>query len=57
MFELKAKLLEINEKSGLDILHEDFAKHLDDCDPLKEFRSKYHLPKNSDIPFGMFTAV
>jgi hypothetical protein len=52
MFEPTAKLLELNKKSGLNIFHEDFAKYLDDCDPLKEFRNEYYIPKNSDIPFG-----
>jgi hypothetical protein len=52
MFEPTGNLLELNKKSGLNILHEDFAKYLDDCDPLKEFRNEYHIPKNSDIPFG-----
>ena len=47
-----AKLVEKSELSGLDILHEDFAKYLDACDPLKEFRNEYYIPKNSDIPFS-----
>ena len=52
MFDPTEKLLELNKKSGLNISHEDFAKYLDDCDPLKEFRNEYCMPKNSDIPFG-----
>ena len=52
MFEPTAQLLEIAKKSGLNILQEDFAKYLDECDPLKEFRNEYYMPKNSDIPFG-----
>ncbi|XP_028405823.1 kynureninase-like [Dendronephthya gigantea] len=59
MFEAtpKAELLEISKKSGFDVLHEDFAKYLDDLDPLKEFRSKYHIPKNSDLPLVDLTVV
>ena len=52
MFDPREKLLELNKKSGLNTFHEDFAKYLDDCDPLKEFRNEYCMPKNSDIPFG-----
>ncbi|CAB4041367.1 kynureninase [Paramuricea clavata] len=54
MFEPTAKLLELNNKSALNIFHEDFAKYLDDCDPLKEFRNEYYIPKNSDIPLADF---
>ena len=54
MFKPDAKLLELSKESGLDILHEDFAKYLDNCDQLKEFRNEYYLPKNSDIPIGKF---
>lgn len=52
MFEPTRQLLEISKKSGLNILQEDFAKYLDDCDSLKEFKNEYQMPKNSDIPFG-----
>ena len=57
MFEPTTQLLEISKKSGLNILHEDFAKYLDDCDPLKEFKNEYYMPKNSDMPFGKWGII
>lgn len=54
MFAPTGELLELSKKSGLSILHEDFAKYLDDCDPLKLFRNDFFVPKNSDIPGGEF---
>ena len=52
MFEPAKKLLELNRKSGLDVFDKEFAAYLDDCDPLKEFRNEFYIPKNSDVPYG-----
>ncbi|XP_046864631.1 kynureninase-like isoform X2 [Xenia sp. Carnegie-2017] len=51
MYAPTLELLKCSETCRLNILREDFAKYMDECDPLKEFRNHFLIPKNSDIPF------
>ena len=38
---------------SVDIDSEEFARMMDEGDPLKGFRDKFNYPKVKDLPFGM----
>jgi hypothetical protein len=43
-------VLEIHAKTwNIDVTSEKFAEEMDKVDPLREYRSKFHIPRVEDI--------
>lgn len=44
------ELLALSRKMGLEVFSADFARAMDDADPLREYRSRFSMPKMKDLP-------
>jgi len=49
-FSPSQKLEKIAKENGLQVNSVEFAKYMDDVDPLKEFRQKFDYPKRKTLP-------